>query len=231
MAGSSSSPAGSATVLRFSPSSRALHWALALPTLALLTSGLPLPFPALRSWVRGYDAQMGLRLHLALSMFLVAPLVVLVLGDRRALRRESAELVRLTREEWRWLTTLPALLLGLRYTTERVGRYNAGQKLNAWGVLLSLVGLTLTGILLWLERPAALLPALRWIHDAFTYVLGFLVVGHIALATLHPRTRPALRGMLDGRVPAEWAARHYPRWMPEAEAGPTGSGGDAGTPA
>lgn len=131
-------------------------------------------------------------------MFLVAPLVVLVLGDRRALRRESAELVRLTREDWRWLTTLPALLLG---------------------------------ILLWLERRAALLPALRWFHDAFTYVLGFLVAGHIALATLHPRTRPALRGMLDGRVPAEWAARHYPRWMPEAEAGPTGSGGVAGTPA
>lgn len=111
--------------------------------MALLASGLPLLFPALRSWVRGYDAQMGLRL----------------------------------------------------------------------------------------ERPAALLPALRWIHDALTYVLGFLVVGHIALATLHPRTRPALRGMLDGRVPAEWAARHYPRWMPEAKASPTGSGGDAGTPA
>lgn len=31
------------------------------------------------------------------------------------------------------------------------------------GTLLGLVGLTLTGVLLWLETPAPLLPALRWL--------------------------------------------------------------------
>ena len=72
---------------------------LALPTLALLASGLPLLFPALRGWVRGYDAQMGLRLPLAFSVLLLAPLVVLLLGDRRMFRRESAELARLTPQD------------------------------------------------------------------------------------------------------------------------------------
>ena len=217
MVGSSSSRAASATLLRFSPSARALHWALALPTLALLVSGLPLLFPALRGWVRGYDAQMGLRLHLALSVFLLAPFFVLLLGDRRRLRVEGGGLLRLAGGDWRWLPRMPALLLGGRYTAEGVGRYNAGQKLNAWGVLISLAGLTFSGVLLWLETPITLLPALRWLHDALTLVLGMLLVGHIVLATLHPRTRPALRGMLDGNVPADWAAIHYPRWTAERE--------------
>jgi len=78
--------------------------------------------------------------------------------------------------------------------------------------------LALSVFLLWLEVPAFLLPALRWLHDALTVVLGLLVAGHIALAALHPRTRPALGGMLDGRVPAEWARHHYPGWIPEATA-------------
>ena len=42
---------------------------------------------------------MGLRLHLAFSVLLLAPLVVLLLDDRRMFRRESAELARLTRQD------------------------------------------------------------------------------------------------------------------------------------
>lgn len=202
---------------RFSPSARAFHWTLALPTLALLASGLPLLFPGLRGWVRGYDLRMGLRLHLALSVFLLVPLLVVLLGDRRGLRADARELLRLTAEDRRWLPRLPAFVLGLRSATNLVGRFNAGQKLNAWAVLLSLAGLTLTGLLLWAEAPVGWLPVLRWLHDALTCVLGLLLAGHIFLATLHPRTRPALRGMLDGRVPAAWAAAHHPGWVPDGE--------------
>jgi formate dehydrogenase subunit gamma len=203
-------------VLRFSASARALHWTLALATLGLLASGFPLMFPALRGWIRGYDPQVGLRLHVALSLFLLAPGLVVLLGDRRALRAESAELVRLGREDWRWLGRFPAFLLGLPCASTGVGRYNGGQKLNAWGVLLSVTGLTLTGVLLWVGAPAGLLPILRWLHDGLTLALVALLAGHLFLATLHPRTRPALRGMLDGWVPADWAACHYPGWAANA---------------
>jgi formate dehydrogenase subunit gamma len=205
-------------LLRFSASARALHWTLALATLGLLASGLPLLLPAFRGWIRGYDPQVGLRLHLALSVFLLAPGLVVLLGDRGALRAESVELMRLGREDWRWLRGLPAFLVGLPCASERVGRYNGGQKLNAWGVLMSVTGLTLTGVPLWLGAPAGLLPILRWLHDGLTLVLLLLVVGHVVLATLHPRTRPALRGMVDGWVPADWAAVQYPRWAAGAAA-------------
>jgi len=41
------------------------------------------------------------------------------------------------------------------------------------------------------------------------------VAGHILLAAVHPSTRHALTGMLDGRVDREWAATHHPRWGPQ----------------
>lgn len=215
------------TVLRFSPSARAFHWSLAFPTLALLASGLPLFFPSLRWWLRGYDARVGVRLHLASSLFLLAPLMAWALGDRRELRAEARELFRVTRGDWLWLPHLPGYLLGLRSETRPVGRYNVGQKLNAWAVVLGLLGLTLTGLLLWLEVPSDFVHTLRWYHDALSLGLGLLLLGHIFLVTFHPRTRPALRGMLDGRVPAEWAARQYPRWT---DGSPATREGGAGRP-
>ena len=60
------------TVPRFNATERALHWGFALLYLALLASGLPLMFPGLRGWIRGYTPLVGLRLHLACALLWVS---------------------------------------------------------------------------------------------------------------------------------------------------------------
>jgi formate dehydrogenase subunit gamma len=45
-----------------------------------------------------------------------------------------------------------------------------------------------------------------------------VLAGHVFLALINPTTRPALRGMLTGRVDRAWAVRHHPRWVAEVDA-------------
>jgi formate dehydrogenase subunit gamma len=55
----------------------------------------------------------------------------------------------------------------------------------------------------------------RAAHRWLTVLVLIPIAGHIFLAAVHPSTRHALTGMLDGRVDREWAATHHPRWGPK----------------
>jgi cytochrome b subunit of formate dehydrogenase len=41
-----------------------------------------------------------------------------------------------------------------------------------------------------------------------------LVLGHIFMAALNPRTNGALGSIFHGRVDREWARAHHGRWQP-----------------
>ena len=229
------------TRLRFSASERLLHWSFALGYLALLVSGLPLMFPALRGLIRGYTPVVGVRLHLAAAVvWVAATLAVVALGDRRRLRATWRELSRLGRADAAWLQHFPRWLVTAppeRARLDRgVARFNAGQKVNALFTAVTAALLLVTGLALMPAATdgtsvAALLtgPAsVGWwssAHRGLTVLVLLPVAGHIYLASLHPPTRPALGGMLDGRVGADWAAAHHPRWP--AEPGDVGERRDA----
>ncbi len=216
---------GPKEIVRFSPTERAFHWAFALPFLGLLLSGLPLSFPILRSWITGYSLRIGVRLHLVCAVaWLLAPALVVMFGDRRVLAKVVADLFVILRNEWRWLRQSLRWLAGLACEMRGVARFNAGQKLNAWLVVLSSVILALTGIILWIvwQWPGMVAAAtvltresVEWsrkLHYLLTILMLAPLLGHIALATIHPRTKGSLRGMLFGVVDAEWAREHHPVW-------------------
>lgn len=172
-------------VLRFSVTERALHWAFASGYLLLLASGLPLMVPALRGWIRGYSP-------------LVGELTTLEPGDGPWLRRFP-----------RWLV---ATAVERARLDRAVGRFNAGQKINAVFTLVTASLLLVTGIALW---PFGADGLWRAAHRWLTVLVLIPIAGHIFLAAVHPSTRHALTGMLDGRVDREWAATHHPRWGPQ----------------
>jgi formate dehydrogenase subunit gamma len=96
-----------------------------------------------------------------------------------------------------------------------VGKFNAGQKLNAslvWGGILVMLG---TGVVM---RWANVWPV-RWrtgatfVHDWLAYALAALVLGHIWFAV---RDRHARRGMRTGYVPLLWALREHKGWAQPA---------------
>ncbi|MGH7432593.1 MAG: cytochrome b/b6 domain-containing protein [Candidatus Methylomirabilales bacterium] len=217
---------GQNEVVRFSATERAFHWAFALPFLGLLLSGLPLSFPILRSWITGYSLQIGVRLHLVCAVaWLLAPALVVMFGDRRVLARVVADLFVILRNEWRWLRQSLRWLAGLACDMRGVSRFNAGQKLNAWLVAVGSLIFVITGIILWIawQWPGVVATtgvltreSVEWSrrpHYLLTILMLAPLLGHIVLATIHPRTKGSLRGMLFGVVDAEWAREHHPVWF------------------
>lgn len=196
-----------ALLRRFTVSERAVHWIHASVFLSLLATGAILYFPALSIAVGRRQVVKELHLWSALA-WVVAILVVVIVGDRSALRRTLREVDRFDRDDARWLT--------LRRAPQ--GRFNAGQKVNLilTGVLTILFAVS--GLLLWLgeQDTRFRLDGSIALHDGATLISLFLLVGHLYLAVIHPSTRHALRGITRGDVREDWAERHHAKWV-EAE--------------
>jgi formate dehydrogenase subunit gamma len=194
-------------IRRFSVSERAVHWIHASVFFSLLSTGAILYFPALSVAVGRRQVVKDVHLWSALG-WLVAVLVVVIVGDRKALRRTLREADRFDADDGRWLT-------GRRAPQ---GRFNAGQKLNLilTGVLTVLFAVS--GLLLWFgeQDTRFRLDGSIALHDGVTLISLFLLVGHLYLGVIHPSTRHALRGITRGDVREDWAERHHAKWV-EAE--------------
>ena len=102
------------------------------------------------------------------------------------------------------------------------GRFNAGQKVNFWLTAAFAFLFAVSGFLLWYgERDTRFrFASTILLHDGLMYVSLVLLVGHLYLAVIHPKTRHALRGITRGSVSEEWAREHHAKWV-ESELAPT----------
>jgi formate dehydrogenase subunit gamma len=191
-------------VVRFSRTERWLHWIHASAFFVLLGSGLVLYLPSLASRVGRRPFVKDVHIDTAIAWAAALVLVVL-LGDRGALRRTLRELDLYDEDDRLWLRRVP----------RPQGRFNAGQKLNAALTAAFAVLFAASGFLLWLgERDHRYRFASTIVlHDGLMYVSLVLLVGHLYLALIHPATRHALRGMTVGTVDRHWAVRHHPKWV------------------
>ena len=134
-------------------------------------------------------------------------MLIVLLGDRRGAAADWREIERFDRDD---------RALARRAGGAPQGRFNAGQKLNAIAHRRLRRPLRRLGLLLWLGERDTPLPLRRHrLHDTLTYLLVFLVSGHLYLALIHPTTRHALRGMTRGDVREDWAAMHHSKWVAE----------------
>jgi formate dehydrogenase subunit gamma len=193
-----------ALVLRFTWSERAFHWLVAVAFFVLLTTGLLMGH-------RGSVHDVMYAVHLAAVGVLVMGLAAVVLrGDRRALSQSRRELTRLDALDREWLTRVPASVL--RHAPETpAGRFNAGQKLNFIVVTLLFAALFVSGIGLLTTGSQPINTAFKAAHVAAAYLTAVLVLGHLYMALVNPSTRPALRGMISGKVDAAWVREHHTR--------------------
>ena len=126
-----------------------------------------------------------------------------------AYRSDLGVLNRFTPEDWRWLRSR-----NRRDGSFAVGKFNAGQKLNASLTAGSIVVLLGTGTLMFFTGLARLSwrTGATFVHDWFALGLGLLVLGHIFYAISDPEAR---EGMRTGRVPRRWAEKEHPEWASE----------------
>jgi formate dehydrogenase subunit gamma len=179
-------------VRRFSRTERTLHWVNAAGFLLLLATGLILYLPRLSVLVGRRPLIKDVHLWGGIG-WISALLIVIVLGDRRALLRTARDIEVL-----------------------RPSRLNVGQKVNAILNAAFAIIFLVTGLLLWFgERNTTFrFTSTVLVHDVVMYAALTLLVGHLYLALIYPATRHSLRGITRGTVREDWAEEHYPRWAP-----------------
>ena len=151
---------------------------------------------------------------------LALPIPMLLGAASKAYRCDVRRLNRFTPADWRWLRSSTR-----RDGAIKVGKFNAGQKINAWlvtgatGVLLGTGALMYwTGLVQLAWRSGA-----TFVHDWTALALGLLVIGHTVFAL---RDAEARRGMRTGRVSSRWARAEHAAWADQlGQADPDSSQG------
>ena len=200
-------------VARFGRTTRWFHWTFALSFLALAVSGALLLCRAELGF-EAADVATLIELHkVAAVVFLTAPWLIGLSGDRRAWLRDLSETARFTRDDLLWLARQPLATFG-KAELPAQDKLNAGQKLNALAVAAISGAMVVTGIHLWLE-PGSFFALIVHVSGFLAWIPAFCV--HLFMAVINPGTRHALRAMIRGDVDRAWAAHHHARWLAAVE--------------
>jgi formate dehydrogenase subunit gamma len=199
---------------RFTLTERLLHWVHATAFFILLGSGLALYIPALSIAVGRRPLVKSVHIWTAVG-WAAAIAVIVVFGNRSALRRTVREIDTFDSDDGRFLSG--------RVRAPQ-GRLNAGQKVNAILTAAFAVLFAVSGFLLWYgERDTRFrLQGTAFLHDSLMFASLVLLVGHLYLALIYPATRHALRGITVGTVREDWARAHHAKWVDELEREATG---------
>ncbi|HHE3463577.1 formate dehydrogenase subunit gamma [Pasteurella multocida] len=121
------------------------------------------------------------------------------------------------KNDWVWLKNIGEVLKGNEHAVSDNGKYNLGQKMLFWTLILAMITLLVTGIIMWRQyfshnfsilviRIAILL------HSTSAFLLFTGIMVHIYMAFW---VKGSIRGMVEGWVTVRWAKKHHPRWYRE----------------
>jgi formate dehydrogenase subunit gamma len=194
------------TLARFTSGERWVHWAIAaLIGVCILTAAFMYVGPL--AILAGRRRVIEL-VHVYAGFALPVPILLGWLS--RAFRRDVRRLNRFSPHDWAWLRSRER-----RGGAAGVGKFNAGQKLNAAFVTGSILVMLGSGVMLFwpdvLSLPLSIRIGATFVHDWLALAIFVVVLGHIWYAVREPE---ALQGMRTGRVPRSWAERNHPAWRP-----------------
>jgi formate dehydrogenase subunit gamma len=192
-------------LLRFTPAERWVHGCTAALLGVCVVSAAMLYIGPLASLV-GRRAVVEW-VHVIAGIALPLPFVIGLAS--KAFRRDVRLIDRFSQTDWRWLRDR-----NRRSANLPVGKFNAGQKLNAnfqLGAILVMLG---TGCVMrfgngWRVQWRT---GATFVHDWLAYAVVLVVAGHIAMALRDPSAR---RGMRTGYVPKDWADAEHRGWARE----------------
>lgn len=198
----------SGLIVRYSAFDRVNHWLTALTFLALTFSGLALFHPSLFWLSQFFGGPVWTRiLHPYAGVFLFLSFSGL------AIRFWHHNL--LSQDDLQWLKQIMDVVRNLEDRLPPVDRYNAGQKLLFWTMIITIPGLLLTGVIIWRPwfAPYFSIDAIRvaaLVHAFFAFIMITGIIVHIYAAIWIKGT---MQAMIRGTVSRAWAAKHHPAWF------------------
>jgi formate dehydrogenase subunit gamma len=201
-------------LVRYSPATRINHWITAISFVLLALSGLALFHPAMYWLTNLFGGGPWTRiLHPFIGLVMIVAFVLLAAkmwSDNRMQDRD-----------WRWMKDARDVVTNREENLPEVGRYNAGQKLVFWVIVICLPLLLLSGIVMWRAYFAEYFPigTIRLaglVHAFFAFVLILTIIIHIYAAIW---VKGSVRAMTRGTVSYGWAWKHHRLWFREAVKG------------
>ena len=204
------SPSHSARLLRFSRAERWVHRSIAVLMIVLIATGAALYFPDISVLVG--NRPLVSDIHWIAGFALPIPLVLALAS--KTFRKDSGEFNRFTPEDWKWLRSSDR-----RSGRIPVGKFNAGQKLNAAFSLGSIIIMLATGSIMFFSSlfPDDIRTGATFVHDWLTLLIVVVVAGHTYMAMKDAEARV---GMRTGYVSRQWAEREHGQWASEEPTSP-----------
>jgi len=195
---------------RYSANVRTNHWIVAALFVLAALSGLALFHPALYWLSALFGGGPWTRiLHPVVGVLMVAAFVFLA----AAVFKDNL----LDARDRQWLRRFGDVLRNREEDLPEVGRYNAGQKLLFFVLVVALAGLLVSGIVIWRQYFSALFPigAVRFASLAHAFLAFVLIVAIIVHVYAAIWVKGSMHAMLRGRVSAGWAYKHHRAWFRE----------------
>jgi formate dehydrogenase subunit gamma len=199
---------------RYTAADRCTHWVVAITFILLALSGLALFHPSMFWLTNLFGGGPWTRiLHPWIGVLMTAAFLIF------ALRLARHNLM--SGDDWRWLGHLGAVIRNREEGLPEPGRYNAGQKVLFWVLVLSMLALLASGIVMWYayfphyfavgQRRIAVV-----VHAVSTFVIVAGIIVHVYAAFW---IKGSVRAMTRGTVSRAWARQHHPAWYRQVSGG------------
>lgn len=193
---------------RYSASQRINHWIIAITFILLTVTGLAFFHPSfywLSNLLGGGVWSRILHPFIGVLMFLCFAVLALRLWGYN----------RITRDDIEWMKHAGDVLNNRDDNLPEVGRYNGGQKVMFFIMVLLMIGLLLSGIVMWRAYFSEFFPI--WgirlasvLHALFAFLLICAIIVHVYAAIW---VKGTVRAMTRGTVTQGWAWKHHRGWF------------------
>jgi formate dehydrogenase subunit gamma len=198
------------TIVRYTANDRTNHWLTAIAFVLAALSGLAMFHPAV-FWLSGlFGGGPWTRiLHPFIGLFMVLAFVFL------AARMWSHNYMK--PRDWQWLRQIQDVVVNREDRLPEVEKYNAGQKMLFWVLVLCLAGLFLTGFVIWRAYFAfyfriGVVRIASVVHAVCALVLICSIIVHIYAGLW---VKGSVHAMTRGTVTPGWAWKHHRAWYRE----------------
>jgi len=194
------------TLLRYPAGVRTNHWLVAIAFVLAALSGLAFFHPAL-FWLSNFfgGGPWTRILHPFIGLFMVLVFLALAAAvwDDNQLRPA----------DWQWLRQWRDVVNNREERLPEVGRYNGGQKLLFFVLVLCLLGLLLSGLAMWrtyFTLPVDVVRLAVVVHAICALVLICAILVHIYAGFY---VKGSVHAMVRGTVTPGWAWKHHRSWF------------------
>jgi formate dehydrogenase subunit gamma len=196
---------------RYTPNERTNHWITAITFVLLALSGLAMFHPSL-FWLSELfgGGQWTRILHPFIGVVMFVSFMILALRFWHHNYLDA--------DDRQWLRQINDVLTNRDDRLPEIGKYNAGQKLLFFVLVLCLLLLLLSGIVIWRAYfafyfPIEVVRIAAVVHAATAFVLICSIIVHIYAAIW---VKGSISAMVRGTVTLGWARKHHPKWFRES---------------